>query len=128
MNKNYNMLLCFDFGIKKIGICFGETIAGISTPLPVIKNNSESMKKIKLYVDEWDPDAFLIGCPSKPSEDFFRQLNIFKENLINEFKLEVIESNEDFTSQIISSEFKNGEYDSLSAQKIFESWVNTKNE
>ena len=79
------MLLCFDFGIKKIGICFGETIAGSSTPLPVIKNNSESMKKIKLYVDEWDPDAFLIGCPSKPSEDFFRKLNIFKENLINEF-------------------------------------------
>ena len=128
MNKNYNMLLCFDFGIKKIGICFGETISGSSTPLQVIKNNSESMKKIKLYVDEWDPDAFLIGCPSKPSEDFFRQLNIFKENLKNEFKLEVIESNEDFTSQIISSEFKNKEYDSLSAQKIFESWVNTKNE
>ena len=128
MNKNYNMLLCFDFGVKKIGICFGETTAGSSTPLPVIKNNSESMKKIKSYVDEWDPDAFLIGCPSKPSEDFFRQLNIFKENLKNEFKLEVIESNEDFTSQIISSEFKNKEYDSLSAQKIFESWVNTKNE
>ena len=128
MNKNHNMLLCFDFGVKKIGICFGETITGSSTPLPVIKNNDESMKKIKSYVDEWDPDAFLIGCPSKPSEEFFRQLNIFKENLINEFKLEVIESNEDFTSQIISSEFKNKEYDSLSAQKIFESWVNTKNE
>ena len=47
---------------------------------------------------------------------------------INEFKLEVIESNEDFTSQIIPSEFKNEEYDSLSAQKIFECWVNTKNE
>ena len=128
MNKNHNMLLCFDFGVKKIGICFGETITGSSTPLPVIKNNEELMKKIKLYVDEWDPDAFLIGCPSKPSEEFFRQLNIFKENLINEFKLEVIESNEDFTSQIISSEFKNKEYDSLSAQKIFESWANTKNE
>ena len=128
MNKNHNMLLCFDFGVKKIGICFGETITGSSTPLPVIKNNEELMKKIKLYVDEWDPDAFLIGCPSKPSEDFFRQLNIFKENLKNEFKLEVIESNEDFTSQIISSEFKNKEYDSLSAQKIFESWVNTKDE
>ena len=28
----------------------------------------------------------------------------------------------------IPSEFKNKEYDSLSAQKIFESWVNTKNE
>ena len=122
------MLLCFDFGVKKIGICFGETIAGSSTPLPVIKNNDESMKKIKSYVDEWEPDAFLIGCPSKPSEDFFRLLNIFKENLRNEFKLEVIESNEDFTSQIIPSEFKNKEYDSLSAQKIFESWVNTKNE
>ena len=128
MNKNHNMLLCFDFGVKKIGICFGETIAGSSAPLPVIKNNDDLMKKIKLYVDEWDPDAFLIGCPSKPSEDFFRQLNIFKENLINEFKLEVIESNEDFTSQIIPSEFKHEEYDSLSAQKIFESWVNTKNE
>ena len=128
MNKKHNMLLCFDFCVKKIGICFGETISGSSTPLPVIKNNDESMKKIKSYVDEWDPDAFLIGCPSKPSEEFFRQLNIFKENLRNEFKLEVIESNEDFTSQIIPSEFKNKEYDSLSAQKIFESWVNTKNE
>ena len=122
------MLLCFDFGVKKIGICFGEIIAGSSTPLPVIKNNDESMKKIKSYVDEWDPEAFLIGCPSKPSEDFFRLLNIFKENLRNEFKLEVIESNEDFTSQIIPSEFKNKEYDSFSAQKIFEGWVNTKNE
>ena len=47
MNKKHNMLLCFDFGVKKIGICFGETIAGSSTPLPVIKNNDESMKKIK---------------------------------------------------------------------------------
>ncbi len=128
MNKNHNMFLCFDFGVKKIGICFGETIAGSSTPLPLIKNNDELMKKIKAHVDEWDPDAFLIGCPSKPSEDFFKQLNIFKENLRNEFKLDVIQCNEDFTSQIISSEFKNKEYDSLSAQKIFESWVNIKNE
>ena len=61
-------------------------------------------------------------------KDLKMSINIFKENLKNEFKLEVIESNEDFTSQIISSEFKNKEYDSLSAQKIFESWVNTKNE
>jgi len=128
MNKNHNMLLCFDFGVKKIGICFGETIAGSSTPLPLIKNNNELMKKIKAYVDEWDPDAFLVGCPSKPSGDFFKQLNIFKESLRNEFKLDVIQCNEDFTSQIISSEFKNKEYDSLSAQKIFESWVNIKNE
>jgi putative Holliday junction resolvase len=128
MNKNLNMLLCFDFGVKKIGICFGETIAGSSTPLPVIKNNDELMKNIKSYVDEWDPDAFLIGCPSKPSEDFFKQLTIFKESLRNKFKLEVIECNEDFTSQIISSEFKNKEYDSLSAQKIFESWINVQYE
>ena len=128
MNKNLNMLLCFDFGVKKIGICFGETIAGSSTPLPVIKNNDELMKNIKTYVDEWDPDAFLIGCPSKPSEDFFKQLTIFKESLRNKFKLEVIECNEDFTSQIISSEFKNKEYDSLSAQKIFESWINVQYE
>ena len=42
--------------------------------------------------------------------------------------VEVIESNEDFTSQIIPSEYKNKEYDSLSAQKIFESWVNIKSE
>ena len=128
MNKNHNMLLCFDFGVKKIGICFGETIAGSSTPLPVIKNNNDLIKNIKSYVDEWDPDAFLIGCPSKPSEEFFKQLDIFKESLRNEFKLEVIECNEDFTSQIISSEFKNEEYDSLSAQKIFESWINIKDE
>ena len=128
MNKNLNMLLCFDFGVKKIGICFGETIAGSSTPLPVIKNNDELMKNIKSYVDEWDPDAFLIVCPSKPSEDFFKQLTIFKESLRNKFKLEVIECNEDFTSQIISSEFKNKEYDSLSAQKIFESWINVQYE
>jgi RNase H-fold protein (predicted Holliday junction resolvase) len=86
------------------------------------------MKNIKSYVDEWDPDAFLIGCPSKPSEDFFKQLTIFKESLRNKFKLEVIECNEDFTSQIISSEFKNKEYDSLSAQKIFESWINVQYE
>ena len=128
MNNNHNMLLCFDFGVKKIGICFGETIAGSSTPLPVIKNNNDLIKNIKSYVDEWDPDAFLIGCPSKPSEEFFKQLDIFKESLRNEFKLEVIECNEDFTSQIISSEFKNEEYDSLSAQKIFESWINIKDE
>ena len=128
MNKNHNMLLCFDFGVKKIGICFGETIAGSSTPLPVIQNNDKLMKNIKSYVDEWDPDAFLIGRPSKPSEDFFKKINIFKDSLKNEFKLEVIECNEDFTSQIISSEFKNKEYDSLSAQKIFESWLNIKNE
>ena len=75
MNKNHNMLLCFDFGVKKIGICFGETIAGSSTPLPVIKNNSESMKKIKSYVDEWDPDAFLIGCLQN-------HLKTFLDNLI----------------------------------------------
>lgn len=120
MSKKAEVVICFDYGTKKIGACIGETYTGACSPLKVIKNDSTLVEGIKNLVEEWNPNFILVGMPSKPSTEFEKGVLNFIETIKITFELKVLKANEDFTSAGIQANNK----DARSATLIFEDWFN----
>lgn len=119
-SKKAEVVICFDYGTNKVGACIGETYTGACSPLDVLANNSRLNDAIKALVKEWNPNLFVIGMPSKPTEGFKKSIKIFIQTLESQFQLRVEIANEDFTSMGLSGEKK----DSESAMLIFQDWFN----
>ena len=120
MSKKAEVVICFDYGTKKIGACIGETYTGACSPLKEIKNDSTLVEGIKNLVEEWNPNFILVGIPSKPSTEFEKGVLNFIETIKITFELKVLTANEDFTSAGIQANNK----DARSATLIFEDWFN----
>ncbi len=58
-------VLAFDFGLKQIGIAFGQTITNQSTGIKIIKakNGIPNWDEIKIIVEEWNPKTLIVGLP-----------------------------------------------------------------
>ena len=58
-------LLAFDFGTKHIGVAIGQTISESSEGLTQLQadNGRPNWEEIDALVNEWRPDAFVIGLP-----------------------------------------------------------------
>lgn len=58
-------LLAFDFGTKKIGLAYGQTISQSASPLaPLpVKNQQIDWGAIERVIGEWQPELLLIGLP-----------------------------------------------------------------
>lgn len=58
-------LLAFDYGTKNIGLAVGQTLTLTATSLPHLAayDGKPDIQKLTLLVEEWQPDAFIIGMP-----------------------------------------------------------------
>ena len=58
-------VLAFDFGLKQIGIAFGQTITNQSIGIRIIKakNGVPNWDEIKTIVEEWNPKTLIVGLP-----------------------------------------------------------------
>jgi putative holliday junction resolvase len=78
--------LAFDFGERRIGVAIGNDLTETANPLTAIDAETDEARfaAIKLLVNEWGPNAFVVGRPSHPDgkahamtarcEKFARQL------------------------------------------------------
>ena len=53
----------FDFGLKQIGVAFGQSITKTAKPLGVIrvKSGVVDWDRVSSLNSEWQPDAFIVG-------------------------------------------------------------------
>ncbi|MEZ2623137.1 Holliday junction resolvase RuvX [Paenalcaligenes hominis] len=58
-------LLCFDYGLKKIGVAIGNTLIGLARPLTILRpvTKAERFTQIEALLNEWQPDALVVGLP-----------------------------------------------------------------
>lgn len=58
-------LLCFDYGLKKIGVAIGNTLTHVARPLLILrpKTKLERFTQIENLLHEWQPDALVVGLP-----------------------------------------------------------------
>ena len=126
MSKQAKVVLSLDYGTKKIGICVAETFTGQTKPLPVIKNNNSLFENLNRLHEDWRPNLILIGIPPKMTEDFMDGLIRTKNYFVKKLKIEVVEINEDFTTQGLNKDKKRHMKDSYSAELIFQDWFNNK--
>jgi putative Holliday junction resolvase len=94
--------MAFDFGLKRIGVAISNVNLKIPHPLGVIigKNNAEKMTKITKLIDIWKPTELVVGMPRVFNDklELINNINKFINRLKNNFKLNVVVVNEDYTS------------------------------
>ena len=126
MSKEAKVVLSLDYGTKNIGICIAETYTGQTKPLPVIKNNDSIYIVLDNLLKEWRPNIVIVGIPPIMTAEFNKGITKIKDYLVNDHNLNVIEVDEDFTTQGLDEDKKKFMKDSYSAELIFQDWFNNK--
>jgi putative Holliday junction resolvase len=107
-----DIVLGFDFGIKRIGIAMGNTLTGHAQPLSVIKaiDNAARFAQIGALIEEWRPARLVVGEPRHPDgaeHEMTLRCRRFANQLHGRFGLPVELVDERYSSAVIQS--KRGE-------------------
>lgn len=65
MPDEQRTLLCFDYGLKKIGVAIGNTLICQARPLTILRPTTkvERFAQIEALLKEWQPDEVVVGLP-----------------------------------------------------------------
>ena len=57
--------LAFDFGTRRIGVAFGQSVTGTASAVTVLKalDGQPRWNEMAQLVEQWKPDVFLVGLP-----------------------------------------------------------------
>lgn len=106
------IVLGFDFGIKRIGIAMGNTLTGQAQPLAVVKaiDNAARFAQIGALIAEWTPTRLIVGEPRHPDgaeHEMTLRCRRFANQLHGRFSLPVELVDERYSSAVIRA--KRGE-------------------
>ncbi|MFT5425159.1 MAG: putative Holliday junction resolvase [Gammaproteobacteria bacterium] len=126
--REIKSLLCFDFGTKRIGVAVGQTVTQTANPLQTVrnKNNRPDWKTIEQLVDEWQPDALVVGQPLNMMDEV-QEMTIaaekFMRQLHGRFHLPVYSIDERLSSfEAAQRTGRTTDLDPVAAQAILETW------
>jgi putative Holliday junction resolvase len=136
--SNVSSYICFDYGLKNIGVALGNTLTREARPITILPavNGKPRWEEIEALVKEWQPTAFVVGNPiaedAGPTE-LSAQAAKFARQLEGRLGLGVTLHDERFSSKEAKSRAKDsghkGDFvkhpiDDLAAAIILESWLN----
>ena len=94
--------LAFDFGTRRVGVAVGNSMLRQAQPLVTLSALGDArFAAIKRLVDEWGPDALVVGVPVHPDgapHDNTRRAKAFARQLQGRFRLPVHEVDERYTT------------------------------
>ena len=134
--SNVETVLAFDFGLKQIGIAFGQTITNQSTGIKIIKakNGVPNWNEIKTIVEEWNPNTLVVGLPINMDDsesDMSKLTRTFAKGLKDRIHKSVKLMDERLSSREAKNElkevFKNFDAtkaDHIAASFILQSYLN----
>jgi putative pre-16S rRNA nuclease len=130
------ILLAFDFGLRRIGVAVGQRITQSATPLPALaaRKGQPSWAQIAELIAQWQPDLLLVGLPYQMEggeQAISFAARRFADQLKERFQLPVSLVDERLTTreakrQLADSGIKYQDYpsiDSYAAKLILESWL-----
>ena len=124
--KTLSTFIAFDFGMKRTGVAVGNRIMGTAQPQGSIHaEGAARFEHIDKRLQEWQPDAIVIGVPYHPDgaahENTVRAKK-FGRQLHGRFHLPVFEVDERYsTTEALSSGAKDA--DAASACIILEQFL-----
>ncbi len=138
MHEARRTIVCFDYGLKQIGVALLQQPTTIVSPLPIIRANDgkPDWHGVEALLQEWQPQLLLVGEPlnmdgsasamSERARRFARQLE-GRFNLPVELVDERLSSHE-AKSQVAELGSRKRNYrkqpvDSIAAQLIMETWL-----
>ena len=132
-------VLAFDFGLRYIGVAYGQTLSGTVKPILTIQvRKSIPWDKVQQVIEDWEPDTLVVGMPLNMDEsegELCPQVRLFAQELSDRYKRTVEFVDERLTSKesksIMSDEgfnaLKSIDTHSVSAALIAQSWLNAFN-
>jgi len=132
-------LLGFDYGTKSIGVAVGQEITGTASALTALKakDGIPNWDEIGKIIAEWQPQLLVIGLPLNmdcSDQDITQRAKKFANRLNGRFQLPIALHDERLTTAEAKEllferggykALKKGSIDSMSAQLILESWMET---
>ncbi len=121
MNTSPNVILAFDFGLKRIGCAIGNDLSKSARPLGVIHadSNEKRFAEIGNLIKAWQPSKLVVGLPSYPDgaeHEMTKRCRRFAHQLHGRFSLETLLVDERYTSSVLH--FKRGEADDAHAAAL----------
>jgi putative pre-16S rRNA nuclease len=94
--------LAFDFGTRRVGVAVGNSMLNQARPLTTVSAMGDArLQAIARLVQEWQPDALVVGVPTHPdgaAHDNTRRAKSFARQLHGRFRLPVHEVDERYTT------------------------------
>ena len=94
--------VAFDFGMKRVGVATGNSLMRSAQPLRTLAVEGDArFRAIAALIDEWKPDALVIGVPFHPDgaeHDNTQRARRFGRQLHGRFRLAVHEVDERYTT------------------------------
>ncbi len=106
-------VICFDFGLVRIGMAVGELETGTASPLITIAEDSRQARfaAIAKLLAEWQPVALIIGIPRHmdgAEHEMTGRCRRFANQLRGRFDLPVVEVDERLSSVAAEAELTSG--------------------
>lgn len=92
--------LAFDIGLKRTGAASGVVLTKSATPagMIVVNNGRHDWAEVDQIIEEWQPDAIVIGDPKTKDPHLNKAINRFKSHIHRWHKCPIIDVNETLTS------------------------------
>lgn len=135
-----DIVIGFDFGIKRIGIAIGQKLTGTAQPLTVLKSKFgiPNWKSIETIYNDWKPMTLIVGLPLQldgKEQPITVLAKKFAIQLKNRFHITVKMHDERFSTneaRLIQNEnyfhniyiYKKNQIDAIAAGIILKSWLN----
>ncbi len=131
-------VLAFDYGLKSIGVAFGQSVTGTANELPPLKarDGIPNWEQIGDLIAEWRPQLLLVGLPLNMDDtesELSARARKFGNRLHGRFGLPVEWHDERLSTREAKMEaaerghkgnYAQAPVDSIAARLILESWFN----
>jgi len=96
--------LAFDFGLKQIGVAYGQTLTNSASGLTIIKASDgvPNWIDVEVVLNEWKPNLILVGLPlhmDGSESELSGRARKFARRLHGRFAVEVLMIDERLTSR-----------------------------
>ncbi len=129
--------LAFDYGLKNIGVAYGQSLTGTARELPPLpaRDGVPDWERLGALIQEWQPQLLLVGLPLNMDDsesELSRRARKFGNRLHGRFGLPVELFDERLTTRLAKEEarqrghrgnFAAQPIDSIAARLLLESWL-----
>lgn len=103
------VLLAFDFGLKRIGVAIGNTLLKQARPLTVIhaESNDAKFAEIGALIAEWQPARCIVGLPLHPDgaeHEMTVRCRRFANQLHGRFGVDTVLVDERYSSAVLTDQ------------------------
>jgi len=130
------VFLAFDIGLKRTGAASGGLFTKLASPAGaiVVTNGRHDWAGVDALIEEWQPDAIVVGDPQSNDPHLNKAINRFKSHIHRWHKLPIIDVNERLTSSAaneslsargLSQQRKTELRDQVAAALILETYLNS---